>query len=151
MWGLKSASSRTMSHLQGTLKSCSAHKCKQHSEPVSWPKGTEQQSSHQQKKPQHTVSKMRECQSIHHCLLALSGTESSPSPWDSFQSPSCVLTLSSWCRSTSCISSGSFPTRELLFHVPLASLNIWGSDCQEPTGGRAYVASSDCAHLGPIC
>lgn len=134
-----------MSHLQGTLKSCSAHKRKQQ---FPDPKAQSSNPHINQEKPQHTVSKMRECQSIHHCLLPLSGTESRPSPWDSFQSPSYVLTLSSWCCSTSCTSSGSFPTRDLLFHVPVASLNIRGSDCQEPTGGPA---SSDCTHLGPMC
>uniref|UniRef100_A0A3Q3WEX4 Ig-like domain-containing protein n=1 Tax=Mola mola TaxID=94237 RepID=A0A3Q3WEX4_MOLML len=41
-------------------------------------------------------------------------------------------TISSRYLSTSRTSSGSFPTRNVTFHVPIASFSNWGSDCQGP-------------------
>lgn len=128
MWGLKSASSRTMSHLQGTLKSCSTtvRTCfltQRHRAAIltSTRKNLNIQSA---RWANARVSTTAYCLSVEQNPGPLRGTRSRARA-------ACWLYLAGAVRP----SSGSFPTRELLFHVPVASLNIRGSDCQEPTGG----------------
>ncbi|TWW81826.1 hypothetical protein D4764_01G0016410 [Takifugu flavidus] len=100
-------------------------------------------------KLQYTGTELGSNQNCHPCSLPLtignSRVVESPTPLP--EPLLCVEvrpTISSRNFSTSRTNSGSFPTREVTFHVPRASLCSRGSDRQgdEPTGRGSHVASS---------
>ena len=94
--------------------------------------------------------------------------KSNPSQGDWFENPNCELMLgrvSSRHLSTSLTSSGSFPIREVTFHVLIAGFHNQGSDCQGPAfdghlihiapdrygsscGWWAHLREAPCFHFG---